>query len=211
MNPAPPGSAPLHYATPPQYTMPPRSSRFGRGLLGWCLFIGLTVMLVVLVRNKSQPRSTEIALSDFHELLRAGKVEYVTIEADELRGKLLQQQLVPGSGAQTVLYFRVSLPENMSGDWKFNEWMLANANGARVSAEHGGSLMANIVVPLIPWLLIFGFIWFFVLRQLRTQAGRTQQPMPVYVVNPGFPGAAPPHAPRPPDAPPPPRQPLPGA
>src|SRR5206468_2909364 len=28
-----------------------------------------------------------------------------------------------------------------------------------------------ILVPLIPWLLIFGFIWFFVFRQLRNSAG----------------------------------------
>ena len=27
--------------------------------------------------------------------------------------------------------------------------------------------LLNIVLPLIPWLLIFGFIWFFVFRQLR--------------------------------------------
>src|SRR5437667_470076 len=29
----------------------------------------------------------------------------------------------------------------------------------------------NILLPLIPWLLIFGFIWFFVFRQLRNSAG----------------------------------------
>src|SRR5687767_5178192 len=117
MNPAPQGPPPLHYATPPQYTMAPKSGRFGRGLLGWCLFIGLTVMLVILVRNKSEPRSVDLALSDFHDLLRAGRVEYVTIEGDELRGKLLQQQNIPPAGATPILYFRVNLPPNMSADW----------------------------------------------------------------------------------------------
>ena len=29
----------------------------------------------------------------------------------------------------------------------------------------------NIILPFIPWLLIFGFIWFFVFRQLRNSAG----------------------------------------
>jgi hypothetical protein len=62
-------------------------------------------------------------------------------------------------------------------------------------------------VPLIPWLLIFGFIWFFVFRQLRMQGVRGQQPTPVYVVNsagpPGGFGAGPaPAAPVPPATPP---------
>jgi cell division protease FtsH len=29
----------------------------------------------------------------------------------------------------------------------------------------------KVIIPLIPWLLIFGFIWFFVFRQLRNSAG----------------------------------------
>src|SRR5437667_9776892 len=29
----------------------------------------------------------------------------------------------------------------------------------------------NILLPLIPWLLIIGFIWFFIFRQLRNSAG----------------------------------------
>jgi ATP-dependent Zn protease len=208
MNPAPPGSAPLHYAVPPQYSIPPSSGRFGRGLLGWVLFIGLSVMLIVLVRNRSAPPAADIPLSTFHDLLRAGRVESVSIEGDELRGKLQQQQVVPAVGAKQVLHYRVSLPANVSSDWKFNEWILANANGAQVSAETGGNVMTNIVVPLIPWLVIFGFIWFFVFRQLRAQAARGQQPMPVYVVNPGFPGSAPPP---PPAVLPPTPQPPPGA
>jgi ATP-dependent Zn protease len=200
MDPAPPGSAPLNYAVPPKYSMPPKPrGAFGRGLLGWVLFIGLAVMLLLVLRNRAHPPSGEIALSDFHELLRAGKVEYVTIQDDELQGKLQQQQAIPAAGMKQVLYFRVSLPPNMSSDWKFSQWVLDNANGARVSADSGSSLLMNIVVPLIPWLLIFGFIWFFVFRQLRGQAGRTQQPMSVFVVNPGFPGTAP--APAPPPTP----------
>src|SRR5688500_752925 len=34
------------------------------------------------------------------------------------------------------------------------------------------SLFARVLVPLVPWLLIFGFIWFFVFRQLRKQYQR---------------------------------------
>ena len=32
-------------------------------------------------------------------------------------------------------------------------------------------LASLLSVPLIPWLLIFGFVWFFIFRQLRNSAG----------------------------------------
>ena len=38
-------------------------------------------------------------------------------------------------------------------------------------AENNQNLLSTILIPLIPWLLIFAFIWFFVFRQLRNSAG----------------------------------------
>jgi cell division protease FtsH len=40
-----------------------------------------------------------------------------------------------------------------------------------IKVENSGSILTNLIVPFIPWLLIFGFIWFFVFRQLRNSAG----------------------------------------
>jgi ATP-dependent Zn protease len=206
MNPAPPGSAPLNYATPPRYSMSPKPrGGLRRGLLGWILVIGLVFAVIMAVRNKSSPEMTEIPLSDFHRLLREGKIEQVTIEDAEVHGKLDRQVYVPAVPTKPILYFRAALPANTASNWQFTQWVLDNATGARVSADSGGSLLMNIVVPLIPWALIFGFIWFFVFRQLRGQSVRGQQPTPVYIVNPGSPAAAPgsvagvpPPAPQPP-------------
>jgi cell division protease FtsH len=41
----------------------------------------------------------------------------------------------------------------------------------KVEAKNQSNLLMNILLPLVPWLLIFGFIWFFVFRQLRNSAG----------------------------------------
>ena len=204
MNPPPQGPPPLQYG---QYSLPPQidRARFGRGLLGWLLFIALAaVLFVVLAGNRSNPAQTEIPLSEFYRLLRDERVEQVTIGDTEVRGKLTGEVHVSTAvGAKKVLHFRATLPQGMGTNWAFTQWVLENARSTRVDVDNGGSLLMNIVVPLIPWVLIFGFIWFFVFRQLRAQ-GRPQQPWPVMVVNPGAPGTVPPGSMPPPTPPQPP-------
>ena len=67
-------------------------------------------------------------------------------------------------------------------------WGSAKDVGYRLieGAERMGSnnLLLNILVPLIPWLLIFFFIWFFVFRVLRRAQTTPAEPMRVIVVNP---------------------------
>jgi ATP-dependent Zn protease len=79
--------------------------------------------------------------------------------------------------------YRVNLPQGMSGDWNFVHWLMDNHNGhaAAVHFDNGQNLVVNLLLPLIPWLLIFGFIWVFVFRRMKDQRGR---PMPVVIVNP---------------------------
>ena len=40
-----------------------------------------------------------------------------------------------------------------------------------MDSKNQSNLLMNILLPLVPWLLIFGFVWFFVFRQLRDIAG----------------------------------------
>jgi hypothetical protein len=71
--------------------------RFGRGLFGWVLFIGLAIMLFMLLNSRQAPPGT------------AGPV--------------------PRPVANSYVH--------------------------------------NILLPVLPWVLIFGFVWFFVFRQIR--------------------------------------------
>ena len=71
--------------------------------------------------------------------------------------------------------FKVEIPAGNAQQWQMTQYLLSKANEkGRVTtlrAENSQSLVVNILVPLIPWLLIFGFVWFFVFRQLRNSAG----------------------------------------
>ena len=46
---------------------------------------------------------------------------------------------------------------------------------ATVPAAPARGPFATVILPLVPWVLIFGFIWFFVFRQIRGQYKRLWQ------------------------------------
>lgn len=81
--------------------------------------------------------------------------------------------MLDGSSSVT---FSVTLPQGVTESWAFVQWVLDNRRDAQVTVDNNSSLLVNILVPLIPWLLIFGFIWFFVFRVLRRV--QIQQPAP---------------------------------
>jgi cell division protease FtsH len=144
--------------------------RFGRGLFGWVLFIGLAIMLFMLLNNMKGRQSTVISLSEFYKNLDADRIEYVQIEGNEAVGKYKEPQ--PGqTGA--VQQFRVKLAtDTIAGPETIRDIRLAAKDKATdVRIEDSQSLIVNILIPFIPWILIFAFIWFFVFRQLRNSSG----------------------------------------
>ena len=144
--------------------------RFGRGLFGWVLFGALAIMLFVLLRQKTNT-FTPIALNEFFDKLKADKIDSLTIESDEISGHFRNAEPI-GKG-QPVSYFRTQIPSGSgSGNWDVVRDVLKDRGAAtKVEVENNNNLILQFVLPLIPWLLIFGFIWFFVFRQLRNSAG----------------------------------------
>ncbi len=148
---------------------PAGGMRFTRGLFGWVLLIGLAIMLFLLV-NKSNQKYQSIPLSAFKDKLEADLVKELVIDGDDLKGEFVSPQSVVATPTQVTL-FATRVPTGNSADFKFTQWVLDNKHNARVDVEKNQNLLINILLPLIPWLLIFGFIWFFVFRQLRNSAG----------------------------------------
>ena len=147
--------------------------------------IGLIVFVVlgfVLLNANPRPAGQfEIPLSVFQAELAADNVERVDVGSDLLTGKLRTQRTIDN---QPVIQFRTPLPTNTTAGWNFTEWLLENRRNAVVGVSDDNNLWLNILVPLIPWLLIFAFIWFFVFRQLRGMQTAKTEPMRVVVVNP---------------------------
>jgi cell division protease FtsH len=173
-----PPHLPYYAPAPMPPTVPPKR-RFGVGLIGWILFFGLSIMLFLLLSQRSDTarRYRSISLSEFATRLDANEVRSVVVEGDRIEGQFVR----PPSTTDGAAFYRCELPQGVAESWPFMEWLLAHRGGAEVSARNANSYVINILLPVVPWLLIFAFIWFFVFRQLR-KAGKNQS---VVITGPG--------------------------
>jgi cell division protease FtsH len=143
--------------------------RVGRGLFGWVLFISLAIMLVMLLKSTSQV-SQKIAISDFENLYHANQVKEFTIDGDEVKGEVKDNIQLPGAAAN-VKSFTTEYPTGTFSNGAYLAELMKKTGDTKVEAENSSSILMNILVPLVPWLVICGIIWFFFLRQLRNSAG----------------------------------------
>jgi ATP-dependent Zn protease len=154
--------------------------RVGRGLFVWVLFIALAIMLFMLL-NKGRSQHATISLGEFNRLLKDDRVAYVDVGKDNLYGEFKRAETIRN---QAIEKFHVPLPEGTTSSWQFTNWLLNNAGDAGVGVQREQNVAAEILVPLIPWLLIFLVIWFFVFRQFRKRANaQIGAPLKVFVVN----------------------------
>lgn len=159
----------VDYASP---NFAPRKNR--GGLIGWALFIfiGLAVMFVMLMKQ-GRSNFPIVSLSQLSADIETGNVSIVNVSDDELT------YVAAAPGAPVV---RVNLLQGMGKDWNFVHWLMADHNGkaATVNYDTNGNMVNNLILPLIPWLLIFFFCWLFFARMLKI----AMRPRPVVIVNP---------------------------
>ena len=143
--------------------------RFSRAVFGWVLFVVLVIMLLMLLQQ-GRKNEKEVNLSDFMAQLEAGKVRTVIVENDEIRGEFAPPGL-PIDEGKSVLNYRTTIQQGIGSDWSFYKYLNDHKAGASIQVNTGNNLLITVIAPLIPWLLIFAFVWFFVFRQLRNSGG----------------------------------------
>ncbi len=136
--------------------------RVGRGLFGWVVFIGFALILVMLLTNQMN-EVKEMALSDFEVHLENGDIEELVLKEDVIVGKLKDPDPALGESRE----FEVKTTQ------EYNEYLYPRLKGRvdKYNNDKSTSAFWAVVLPLIPWLLILAFIWFFVFRQLRQAGG----------------------------------------
>jgi cell division protease FtsH len=141
--------------TPPNLKMPPR------GIMSWMLFLALALMLVVLL-GKGINNPAQIDIVQFEKYLNAGEIEQVTIQESTITGRRKRTDADP---KDANLEFEVKFPPHaVDSDYilKVGERL----PDGRLTYEPPNPLV-NVLIMLLPWLLIFLFLWFVVFRQLR--------------------------------------------
>ncbi len=139
--------------------------KMSRGMMSWLAFAVLAIMLVLLLNQGIEDRQT-ITYDAFYRAVEAENVEKINVREQVIRGQFKEAQ---GEAAGTNRLFKVEVKKEIV-DAEFLAWLINKCPDAVVQMEQD-SVWVTLLVALLPWLLIFAFIWFVVFRQLRSAGG----------------------------------------
>jgi len=149
--------------SPPRGPMGPM--RMGRGVFGWVVFLLFALMLVTLLMQRMDSRRS-MTMSEFWRHVKNDDIETLVIQDTALKGKL-KAQAVKGEGEsrEFELKYPVAMDSGLIAEIR------KECPSATVHYDDTGPLLINVLIQIVPWILIFAFIWFFVFRQLRSAGG----------------------------------------
>ena len=144
----------------PGKAMPPK---FSRGVMGWLVGVMLAALLIAILFNSQWERQTW-TIPQFLKAKEAGQIDQeVVIKDDAIQGQVRSPE-------GKTINFEVKLSPGMSADWNFHKELLGGKYPLTYRVETAG-IFLQIMISMLPWLLIFGVIWFLVFRQMRGAAG----------------------------------------
>jgi cell division protease FtsH len=140
--------------------------------------IGITAVIVLLFMylwfqffSMGPPKHFTISYSQFMEQLNAGNVKSITIKNLEVNGELNKETPIQAPGTPkpaTVTKFQTFLPSFQGED------LLKRLNEKNVSVtvepSEKGSLLWQIVIGILPWVLIIG-IWVLIMKRAQQVQG----------------------------------------
>jgi len=142
------------------------SVKMSRNLVSWLVLLGLAMLLVALLNHSMGP-NPEISISKFKEWVRDDQVQLVRIKEDGLIEGLRKEPEAPN----LPLQFRVAYPREAIDHDFLNEMVEAVRKGGGDVKYEKQNQFVLLLLSMLPWILIFGFIWFFIFRQLRSSNG----------------------------------------
>jgi len=137
--------------------------RVPRPAFGWLLFAAIGLMLLLLLSGNFNQRASEISISQFWNLVENGAVAELKVKDNMLEGR---RRVGQGDGANEAERFVVKYPPGAI-DQKFMDKLTTLCPDAEIGYEENPYFF-QILLALLPWVLILGFAWFFVIRQLRS-------------------------------------------
>jgi cell division protease FtsH len=141
--------------------------KMSRGIFGWVVFCLLALMLLLfLQKNYGSP--ADITITELEKRLYAGDVKNLIIRDDAIEGEKIERPEDQGTNPR----FRVPFPPtgiDSSLIRRYEEEMRRH-NGL-VKYEPSNRLLWEALAMYLPWLMIFAFLWFFILRPMRNAGG----------------------------------------
>ena len=145
-------------ATPPPKSFTMKNNWLVNVLL-LMFFLGLFYLLTG--RPDSQEQSYRIAYSEFLRLVNEGKVVSLTLEGREAEGRLLEAENI-GPKREYGMRFRTRIPD--MADSTLLALLEEHKVELTVSAGQTSSIVWQLVISFLPWILIIG-LWIWLIRR----------------------------------------------
>jgi cell division protease FtsH len=143
--------------------------KFSRNILSWLVMLGLAMVLVGLLSRSMTPARL-LSITEFERLVQNKQVKSLVIkEEGALEGEAIRTTLTEGEPPGAPARFRVTYPREAI-DGEFVHRLIEQLPEADIKAEKPNQFML-VLLSMLPWILIFAFIWFVIFRQIRNVGG----------------------------------------
>ncbi len=142
--------------------------RMSRGAFSWLLVIAIAVLLLVML-NRSMNNAKEIGVPEFWRAVENGQIESLVAHDTTITGNF-KERPKDSETKKFVVNYRVDDFGELSK--RIEETSERGGHATPVyEYEPENNLLTTVLITMLPWLLIFGVIWYFLFRQLRQSGG----------------------------------------
>jgi cell division protease FtsH len=155
---------------------PPRPPvRMSRGLFSWIIVIGLGLMFLVML-SQSMNKPYPVPISAFWTYIQNGDIQKVVVKENMITGEFWPGRAPANAPADTKQFQceYLGVVQKIEDVRKEIDHITAenHLKPVEFASQVSNNVFMNILLSLVPWLLLFGIIWFLLFRQLRqTGAG----------------------------------------
>ncbi len=159
------GSPPQQQPNDPKRPGAP-NGRVPRNIVSWFILLGLA-MLLVAVLSKELASPQPLSISEFEALVARKQIKTLVIKDDGIIEGL--REPAAGEPLNAPRNFTVMYPREAI-DGRFVDRIVKALPDADVKASKPNQLLL-FLLSMLPYILIFGIIWFFIFRQIRSANG----------------------------------------
>jgi cell division protease FtsH len=151
----------------PGLPVPPRM-RMSRGVMSWIGFL-LIALMIALVVSQGYQAPERLTIDEFWSRAANNDFDEIVISDDAISGKFREGVQGRPSGRAAKPHFDVVYRADKVTE--LEEKLRTLCPTTKIRYEPSNAPFIQSLLGIVPWILIFGFIWFFVFRQLRSSAG----------------------------------------
>lgn len=142
--------------------------RMGRGVFAWAVLVGITLLLVAtLGRNMEKPEP--MSLPEFYTHLENKDIKSVTLKTNAITGTLRPAAVTSEESADFTVSYIPSAIDSRFIDSLMDKCITHDTEFMPIDQED--DLLVPLLIQLVPWILVFLFLWFVVFRQFRNAGG----------------------------------------